>query len=292
MYEAEFPEVGELVYVVVERLTESSEIYVHLPEYNKEGMIGPSELMKGRVKSYIKFGRQGKTDICVVTRVDPQKGYIDLSKKRVTSEEKVQHEQKYNKSKTVHSIAKRVSEVTHVDLVNIYTTIIWPLYKKYTHAFEAFQKLQNDNENIFNGIDIPSNVYESFIQAIAQRMKAQTYNIRSYVDVTCFSIHGIEGIKTALREGESVHNAQEGDELDRVKIRLIAPPTYLIETITNDQEFGFKLLRKSITAIQDCIIQLGGSLIVKSWPSITNEPQNTLSDSFIAPEEKPVYSFD
>jgi len=60
MYEAEFPEVGELVYVVVERLTESSEIYVHLPEYNKEGMIGPSELIKGRVKSYIKFGRKGK----------------------------------------------------------------------------------------------------------------------------------------------------------------------------------------------------------------------------------------
>lgn len=236
------------------------------------------------------MGEREKTDICVVTRVDPQKGYIDLSKKRVTSEEKVQHEQKYNKSKTVHSIAKRVSEVTHVDLANIYTTIIWPLYKKYTHAFEAFQKLQNDNENIFNGIDIPSNVHQSFIQAIAQRMKPQTYSIRSCVNVTCFSVHGIEGIKTALREGESVHNAQEGDELDRVKIRLIAPPTYLIETITNDQEFGIKLLRKSITAIQDRITQLGGSLTVQTWPSVTNDPQSNLSDSFATSEENLVYS--
>jgi len=278
MYEAEYPEVGELVYVVVERLTESSEIYVHLPEYNKEAMISPSELIKGRVKSYIKYGRKGKTDICVVVRVDSQKGYIDLSKKRVTPEEKVQHEQKYNKSKTVHSIAKRVSEVTHVDLVNIYTSIIWPLYKKYTHAFDAFQKLQNDNENIFNGIDIPNNVHESFIQAITQRMKTQIYNIRSYVDITCFSVHGIEGIKTALREGESVHHVQEGDELDRVKIKLIAPPTYLIETITNDQEFGIKLLRKSITAIQDSITQLGGTFTVKTWPSVSNDPQSNLSD--------------
>jgi len=289
MYEAKFPDVGEIVYAVVDRLGEGSEIYVHLPEYNTEGMIAPSELVSGRVKSYVKFGKKGKTEICVVTRVDTKKGYIDLSKKRVTPEEKAKHELKFNKSKTVHSIAKRVSEVTHVDLDQIYTTIVWPLYKKYGHAFDGFKKFQNDNEDIFVDIaEISTPIREAFMQAIAQRMKPQSYKIRSYIDVTCFNKHGIEGIKTALREGESISNIQQQEEeIDKVKVRLIAPPTYVLETITYEQEAGIKLQRESISAIENCIVQLGGSLVVKVWP------QNDSSDSFaINAEDKSENVFD
>jgi hypothetical protein len=66
-------------------------------------------------------------------------GYIDLSKRRVAAEDIVKCEEKFNKSKAVHSIMRHVSEKCEVPLQDLYEQFGWPLYKKYGHAFEAFK---------------------------------------------------------------------------------------------------------------------------------------------------------
>ena len=48
-------------------------------------------------------------------------------------------EERYNKAKQVHSILRNVAEKCKIDLEKLYEDIGWPLYKKYGHAFEAFQ---------------------------------------------------------------------------------------------------------------------------------------------------------
>jgi translation initiation factor 2 subunit 1 len=66
-------------------------------------------------------------------------GYIDLSKRRVSPEEVAKCEEKYNKSKAVHSIMRHVAEKCRVPLEELYTKIGWPLYRKYGHAYDAFK---------------------------------------------------------------------------------------------------------------------------------------------------------
>ena len=75
----------------------------------------------------------------MVLRVDKEKGYIDLSKRRVAAEDIAACEERYNKSKMVHSIMRHVAETTGQDLEQLYEKICWPLYKAYGHAFEAFK---------------------------------------------------------------------------------------------------------------------------------------------------------
>ena len=60
-----------------------------------------------------------------------QAGYIDLSKRRVETEDITKCEEKYNKSKSVHSILRHVSETSSIKLLELYERIGWPLYKKY-----------------------------------------------------------------------------------------------------------------------------------------------------------------
>jgi len=81
---------------------------------------------------------------CLVRTADPRqfsrrKGYIDLSKRRVSAEDVVKCEERYNKSKAVHSIMRHVAEKTEKDLEEINDMIAWPLYDKYGHAYEAFK---------------------------------------------------------------------------------------------------------------------------------------------------------
>ncbi|PFH49411.1 hypothetical protein AMATHDRAFT_147726 [Amanita thiersii Skay4041] len=115
-YEQKYPEVDELVMVQVRQIAEMG-AYVKLLEYdNTEGMILLSELSRRRIRSVQKLIRVGRNEVVVVLRVDKEKGYIDLSKRRVSPEDIVKCEERYMKSKTVASILRHVaSKITSVD---------------------------------------------------------------------------------------------------------------------------------------------------------------------------------
>lgn len=108
-YEQKYPEVDELVMVQVRQIAEMG-AYVKLLEYdNTEGMILLSELSRRRIRSVQKLIRVGRNEVVVVLRVDKEKGYIDLSKRRVSPEDIVKCEERYMKSKTVSSILRHVA---------------------------------------------------------------------------------------------------------------------------------------------------------------------------------------
>ena len=121
-------------------------------------MILLSELSRRRIRSINKLVRVNRTEIVMVIRVDKEKGtlvnqrrrnfarklttcagYIDLSKRRVSPEDIVKCEERYNKSKMVHSIMRHVAEKTLVPIEQLYESIAWPLNRKYGHAIDAFK---------------------------------------------------------------------------------------------------------------------------------------------------------
>ncbi|KAH9929567.1 eukaryotic translation initiation factor 2 subunit alpha [Epithele typhae] len=108
-YEQRYPEVDELVMVQVRQIAEMG-AYVKLLEYdNIEGMILLSELSRRRIRSIQKLIRVGRNEVVVVLRVDKEKGYIDLSKRRVSPEDITKCEERYMKSKTIASIMRHVA---------------------------------------------------------------------------------------------------------------------------------------------------------------------------------------
>ena len=64
-----------------------------------------SELSRRRIRSINKLIRVGRSECVLVLRVDKDKGYIDLSKRRVSPEDAKKCEEKYNKGKTVSCAA-------------------------------------------------------------------------------------------------------------------------------------------------------------------------------------------
>ncbi|KAI0300595.1 eukaryotic translation initiation factor 2 alpha subunit-domain-containing protein [Multifurca ochricompacta] len=108
-YEARYPEVDELVMVQVRQIAEMG-AYVKLLEYdNIEGMILLSELSRRRIRSIQKLIRVGRNEVVVVLRVDKEKGYIDLSKRRVSPEDITKCEERFMKARTVASIMRHVA---------------------------------------------------------------------------------------------------------------------------------------------------------------------------------------
>jgi len=69
-------------------------------------------------------------------------GYIDLSKRRVSPDDVIKCEERYNKAKAVHSVLRHVADQHGLYLEDLYKNVGWPLYRKHGHAFDAFSKVR------------------------------------------------------------------------------------------------------------------------------------------------------
>jgi len=271
MYESKYPEVDDLAIVQVKNVAEMG-AYVSLLEYNNiEGMILLSELSRRRIRSINKLIRVGRTEIVVVLRVDKEKGYIDLSKRRVSPEDIVKCEEKFNKSKAVHSIMRHVSETCKVRLEELYQIFGWDLYKRFGHAYDAFKLAVSQADKVLGGYKLSEPVQKSLLQNIKRRLTPQAIKIRADLEVTCFSKDGIDAIKAALRAGEAVSIPEMS-----VKIKLVAPPLYVMMTTSLNKEKGIALLTESCQVIADTVKARGGDLNIKTEPRAVSERDDRL----------------
>merc|ERR1711939_126581 len=246
-YENEYPEVEDVVIVAVRQIADMG-AYVQLLEYNnKEGMILLSELSRRRIRSINKLIEVGRNEVVVVLRVDREKGYIDLSKRRVSPEDIERHEIKYSKAKAVHSIMRHCAETLETDLEPLYESAGWPLARKYGHAYDAFAKAITDEEEVFAGLTMSDQVKEILMTQIKRRLSPQAIKVRADFEVTCFSYEGIDAIKAALFAGEEAGSTEE----IKVHIRLIAPPIYVMMASSMDKAQGLEALNKALETVKE-----------------------------------------
>ncbi|KAG8380853.1 hypothetical protein BUALT_Bualt06G0059700 [Buddleja alternifolia] len=290
MYEARYPEVDMAVMIQVKSMADSG-AYVSLLEYNNiEGMILFSELSRRRIRSISSLIKVGRIEPVMVLRVDKEKGYIDLSKRRVSEEDIQGCEERFNKSKLVHSIMRHVAETMMIDLEDLYIHIGWPLYRKYGHAFEAFKLIVNDPDTILDSLTrevkevgpdgqevtkvvpaISDEVKDSLVKNIRRRMTPQPLKIRADIEMKCFQFDGVLHIKEAMRKAEAA-----GNKDCPVKIKLVAPPAYVLNTQTLDKEQGITILNKAIDACKEEIERHKGKLTVKEAARAVSEREDKL----------------
>uniref|UniRef100_A0AAV1UUZ0 S1 motif domain-containing protein n=1 Tax=Peronospora matthiolae TaxID=2874970 RepID=A0AAV1UUZ0_9STRA len=277
-YEQKFPEIDELVMVNVRSIAEMG-AYVSLLEYNNiEGMILLSELSRRRIRSINKLIRVGKNEVVMVLRVDKEKGYIDLSKRRVSPEDIAKCEERYNKAKTVHGVLRQVAQENHLKIVDLYAQVAWPLYKKfkietvnddekkveYVHCFDVF-KMGITDDAVFGELEVAPEILTALKAQIRRRLTPQPIKVRADIEVTCFTYEGIEAVRSALQAGQDV-----GTEDVPVKVKLIAPPMYVMTTSTLDKQKGIQKLQEAIESVREHITAKKGTMSVKMEPKVVS----------------------
>lgn len=247
--------------------------YVHLLEYNDiEGMILLSELSRRRIRSINKLIRVGRNECVVVIRVDKDKGYIDLSKRRVSPEEVAKCEEKYAKAKTVNSILRHVGELlgyTHNDqLTELYMKTAWYFdekFKKPGASYDAF-KLAVTNPNILDECDIDANTKKVLLENIHRRLTPQAVKIRADIEVACYKYEGVDAVKAALTKGLELST-----EDMPIKINLIAPPLYVMTTQTLERIEGLAALEKATEVVKTAIESMGGMFNIQMQPKVVSD---------------------
>ncbi|XP_013399389.1 eukaryotic translation initiation factor 2 subunit 1 [Lingula anatina] len=271
-YAHKFPEVEDVVMVNVRSIAEMG-AYVHLLEYNNiEGMILLSELSRRRIRSINKLIKIGRNECVVVIRVDKDKGYIDLSKRRVSTEEVMRCEEKFAKAKTVNSILRHVGELLSYEsdeqLEELYKKTAWFFDDKYGKtgaSYEAFKHAVT-NPEILDECDIDDHTKKVLAANIKRRLTPQAVKIRADLDVRCYGYEGIDAVKSALNAGLNLST-----EDMPIKINLIAPPTYVMTTTTLERVEGLAKLNAAMSKIKDSIEDQGGSFKIIMDPKVVSD---------------------
>merc|ERR1712032_214784 len=225
----------------------------------------------------------------MVLRVDQEKGYIDVSKRRVAPEDIPTKEEAFAKAKAVHGIMRHVAGVNKIDVDDLCEKACWPLYKNHDSAFEAFRKHVSEEVNLWDELDfgqpgrdlseMADKLKEDIEVNLRRRLIQQMLRIRAKMDVSCFEYAGIDAIRAALLEGLTA--SREDCEL---KIKLIAHPLFVVSAMCRDRELGMRTVEESMGLVEKKIKELGGEFDVKARPEIVgpedkNEELGSVSGS-------------
>jgi len=250
-YENKYPQENELVMVQIKSITDTG-VYVSLLQYDGiEGMIAINELTNRRFRSYHKIVRIGRIEVAQVIAVDKKKGYIDLSKKVVSTEDIVKCGERWNKTKCVYTIMYDLSCSRSVSIDLIYEQIAWSLQRKYGDVYDSFLMYMSDPSSV------PEIYSQDLIYNIKKRLQSKVSKIRTIIDVTCFQYEGIDAIKKALK---CVY-----DVCPDISVSLIIP-SFSLTLSTIDKEKGIQLINQACDAISKKIKEFGGDMTIREYP--------------------------
>jgi len=248
--------------------------YVSLLEYdNKEGMMLLSELSKRRIRSVAKLLKVGRTEIVMVVRTDQDKGYVDLSKRRVDPDDFNAKEEQFARAKAVHGIMRHVAQTHDIPVNELCSKASWPLYKTHKDAFEAWKQHINEEINLWEEIDfskpgmdlshLADKIKEEIEMNLRRRLIQQTIRLRAKVDVSCSEYEGIDAIKEALLEG-----MKASKEDCEVKINLVAHPLFVLTCTCKEKSVGMAALDNAMELIQAKIEASKGEFAIKAKPEM------------------------
>jgi len=288
-YENEFPKEGDdsLVLARIDKFDDKSGAYVSLLEYDgREGMINLGEISKKRIRSMLKILRIGSIECLSVMNVDEEKGYINLSKKRVDPDDVGPKQEQFAKAKAVHGIMQHVSASHGLEVTDLCEKVSWPLHTKHKCAFTAFKQHIENEINVWEDVDfskpgkdishLADKIKEDIELHMKRRLVVSTVRLMAKCEVSCHEYEGIDAIKESLQEGRKAN--KDGFEVD---IKLIAHPVFALTCTCQEKEQGVKVLAVALDLIKAAIESKKGIFAIVSQPQIqkTDEKKDDEEDS-------------
>jgi len=233
----EYPRVGELVLGTVESIFKQG-AFITLDEYGKKrGMLHLSEISLKWVRNIRDYVREGQKVVLLVLRLNPQRGHIDLSLRRVTDaqrKEKLQEVKQKQRAKKLLELSKKELSLSANDI----DTIEKEMLKKFDSVYGALEAIVVDNSSL-DGLEINGKWKPVLLDLIKKSIKAPFVDVTGYVELKSYEANGINIIKESLKK---IKNYKTECDMD---VAYISAPLYRIKVRARDYKSAERVLRKS-----------------------------------------------
>jgi translation initiation factor 2 subunit 1 len=228
------PEEEELVLCTVTAINPHS-VFVTLDEYNdKTALIHISEVSPGRIRNIRDYVKEGKKIVCKILRINPEKGHIDLSLRRVNESQRRTKLDEIKKEQLSEKIIEQTAKKHKQDFKKLLSEISEKLLKKHDSLFEAFELVSEDKIDLKKIIE--KKIAEDITEIIKQRIKPPEIKISGTLKLSTYDPEGIEKIKKNLDIFEKAG----------IKVKYAGKGMYNISLISDDYKKAEKILGKAL----------------------------------------------
>ncbi|MEM1538863.1 MAG: translation initiation factor IF-2 subunit alpha [Candidatus Bathyarchaeia archaeon] len=248
----EWPEVGDLVICTVETVMDYG-AYVKLDEYGKRGLLHVSEVASSWIRNIRDFVREGQKVVLKVLRVDPEKGHIDLSLRRVTQREKIEKMLSWKMERKGEVLLRIVAEKAGLSLEEVYEKAGSLIEKEYG-LYEGFEKVAKEGIEVLTKIGVPEDLANIFAEVAKERIRPPMVKVTGVVELRCLRSDGVRVIKEAFL------NAKKSEKIKGSKVRfyVVAAPKYCIEVLDDNYKRAEAILQRIAETVISNVVKAGG----------------------------------
>ncbi len=254
----EWPELGDLAICTVERITDYG-AYVKLDEYEKEGLLHISEVSSTWVRNIRDFVREGQKTVLKVLRVDPEKGHVDLSLRRVTKRDRKEKILSWKKERKAESLLRNASEKLNVPLKEVYEKAGILMEKEFGEIYEGLERTSRDGAEVLIKLGVPKSMAATVEEIAKEKIRLPLVKIKGTLELQCTKPNGAILIRNALLSAQKIKKSQGA----KVRIYVVAPPRYRVEVLAEDYRQAEKFLNKAAETAVKNITEVGGQGVFK-----------------------------
>ena len=244
-----FPEESELVLCTVTNVQFHS-VFVELDEYGKTGLIHISEVSPGRIRNIRDFVKEGKKIVCKVLKINQEKGYIDLSLRRVNESEKRRKVDDTKKEQNAEKIVEIAASKIGIKTDELYNAVLDRISKNYATVHQFFESVIKD-EDLLSNLGIDKKWLKILGEVIKQRIKPAEVEITGKLKITTYAPDGIDIIKDSLRKAQ---DSSKG----RISISYLGSGLYRFMTKAPDYKEAEKILKNASESAISNIVKHAG----------------------------------
>lgn len=220
----EWPKEGELIVATVYKVLGYG-AFANLEEYEgKEAFIHISEVSSGWVKNIRDHVRENQKIVARVLRVNPRKGHVDASLKRIREDQRTKKIQQWKVEQKAEKFLELVAKSLGKDLDTAYNEVGYKLMNSFGDIYGAFESAAEEGESTLIDEGIDEQWAKTIVDIAKKNITPPEVHITGYVDIQTFDPNGVDIIKKALK-------AAEGDDIE---VQCVGAPRYRITVKSSD----------------------------------------------------------
>lgn len=234
------PDESELVVCTVKTILKDS-IFVSMDEYdNKEGLIHISEIAPGRIRNIRDYVKEGKKIVCLVLRVNKERGHVDLSLRRASPSLRAAKNEQVKQESRSEKMLEAVGKKLNIPLSKMYDIAGNKIIEKYSMLYPCFQELVLKDESLLTSLGIEKKIASEITKIVKERIKPPEVKIDAILSLTSKAPNGIEFIKKALKNAEDHAKSKKYD----AKLIYLGAPRYKLTIKSTDYKTAEKELEE------------------------------------------------
>jgi len=240
--QTKWPEVGDLVVATVVQVVGHG-AYVTLDEYdNKEGLLHISEISSSWVRNIRNHVRERQKVVLNVRRVDPSRGQIDLSLRRVTQDDKRKKLEEWKKNRKAEGLLRSAAVALKMSDEDIFKKAGLKLVEHYGSLYAGLEAAAKNGAEALHEAGLTKKISKTLAEVVKDKIVIKGVSIDGVIEMTSMESNGVEEIKNILLSAMEIASENDAEAV----LTSLGAPKYRIEIIAGDYRTAEATMEKIV----------------------------------------------